>query len=252
MQIEMERGASLSNGEILYTVKKSTEKQDYQTIVCGLCQGHNIWLAEYFPLDVILDYTHEYGHFRGKQISFSEKTFLFGKTKNILTFDEIKENEVSVDLSSKEIAKLSEYLVQEDWEMPSWEQVSTGNKLLTALFRGKFSFDEINVYAMSQKQMRDKVKKSSIKGLRRKGRKVFDINSKAERNSELPAVYVEAACRLILENTMRKYGILEEHEELVQPKVSFASGQQRAQNIVAKAFYGRGWRLPSMVDLKRR
>jgi hypothetical protein len=76
--------------------------------------------------------------------------------------------------------------------------------------------------------------------------KVVGQNDRQGRNDELPSVFVEIACMLILENSLKRERLLDQGDNIEVPLKSFP--HQRAQNIVFRGFQN-NYAIPSLVDL---
>lgn len=246
MRIEMDRKAIFAKEEI---VIGDEDSKNTDTETWGRCGPDYIKLSTEIPINIIFTFIHEYGHFRGDRVSFKRKPMLGGRA--VLTFDEIKATNASLNLTEKEAESLTRIYMSKRIVKPNWDHLWVADRLLRVLFKGRANYEGLRVYTYTKKEMRKDIIEHPTSSMVKKGKVIVNMNTKTERDVELPAIYTEVASLLILENTFNKYGLWNGGEdEMVQPWNT--QGHQRAQNIIARAYQGKGWMIPSMVDLNRR
>lgn len=249
MQIEIDRSAIFAPECKLATDPKIKEAEMEE--IAGFSCGNEIGLTPAAPLAQVMIICHEIGHYMGGKFSFKERMFLSGKPKNVLTFDEIKGSKISLTLTESEKNRLKKALSHGRRVKPNEDHLWVAEKLLRVFFRGRFNPKDLRIRAFTKSEMRRRMGKTPPLGAEKRGEEVMLRNTKKGRDAELPSHYTEFGCILILENTCEKYGIDFGYDEICFCKSGMAD-HQRAQNIIARAFAGKGWRIPSDVDLVKK
>jgi hypothetical protein len=245
--IETDHSVIFDNKKI-YLTNHAGRTEELAEKLCALTIGNRIYRTDESLLDSIRTYTHEAGHYKGEEISFKSGRSFWEK-KNIQSLDEIKDRNIHIELSENELVFLKENAFSDKQVRFNGETFNIANKLLKALFRGRFNKYDIFVFNVTQEELDDLVKKEGSSTTPEIDSELVLVNSRESRNDELTSVLTEISCLLILENTMIYYGILAPNECIRCGKVE--SVYQRAQNIVARAYDSRGWRIPSNKDLKK-
>ena len=197
---------------------------------CGLVEidTQDIYLSPDGAIPLILTFCHEAGHVASERLSFVNG--------NALSFDDIKKDDVSIRLTSEErifFQKLGPDIRKMKME---GTPLMVAKKLLRKFFKSNFNCNKIRLHNIPQLVLDIKASGGD------------EMSIWQERNVELSSIMTEAGCALILDNTFKKYKI---SFEVILYKTD-SPGHQRAQNIVSKAYNGRGWRIPSVVDLENR
>lgn len=250
MYIEIDRKAIFGGEQKIATIPGS--RTDEKGEIAGWSKGNEVVVTADKPLNIVATLCHEVGHFAGRRRSFTEKRFLSKKTKNILTFDEIKDGKISLELNPQGQEKVKEILSNKRRSKPNNDHLWLAGMLLNVVFRGNLKAKEIKFYAFTRGQMRRSMAKNPPMGTVKSGDEVVTVNTKNGRNVELSSYYIQFACVLVLENTVKKYGLMDDNFEQFFAYAGDLPDHQRAQNIIARAYAGRGWRIPSELDLARK
>lgn len=220
-------------------------------MISGFRSGKEIYQPPLNLLNAVGTYCHEVGHILGDRTSFQSGLKWWNK-KYILGFDEIKHKNVSIDLDDRELDYAKKYMFHKRKLHIKNEVLSISQKLLKTLFKGKFSEQDADLYSISYRKLNklvaDRESSTTLTKTENGLTKIVIENSKGGRNSELPAILTEASCLLILENTLIKHKVMSETNYITMVSRGSAP-HQRAQNIIARAHAGRGWRIPSMMDI---
>jgi hypothetical protein len=252
MEIGVDKGVIREKGKIFIAVGGSKDSKEAGRI-SGLRHGQEIYQSPQPILETISTYTHETGHIVGEWLPF-RSGINAGEIKYVRTFDDIKLGNISINLTTEEIRYLRNYLLSKEDVGLTDTTLRIANKLLYKFFIGHFDPSNIKIHNVSQKKLEEIVAKTGSsttvakKGWGSVGIEI--INTRQGRNAELPSIMTQAACGLILENTLRKYGIdFDPKDTSLQVRIS--PPHQRAQNIVARAFKGKNYRIPSKRDLNQ-
>lgn len=238
------------NKTIVIDTPQNTDLDDLR-MISGYRNGKEIFQPPLDYINAISTYCHEVGHILGDKLSF-KSGFKWWNRKNILSFDDINSNKICITLSKEELEYSRRHMYDHDKLHIKDEVLSISQKLLKTLFRGKFHKKNVVLHDVSYEELNnivaDQGSTTTSTTLEEGVRKMEIVNSKHGRNSELPSVYVEAACLLILENTLKKHNIIVDAGLIQMPKRDSAP-HQRAQNIVYRAYSSKGWRVPSTKDI---
>lgn len=247
MEIQRDVSSIFEKDKIITVNTNSSESR----MISGFRSGIEIYQPPLNFINAISSYTHEVGHVLGDKMSFQSGLKL-GDEKNILSFDDIASQKISISFDEKELSYVRRHVFNKRQLHIRNEVLSISQKLLKTLFIDKFQKNEVNLHNISYRNLNklvaDKGSGTTTANTENGLTKITLVNSKYGRNSELPSIVNEAACLLILENTLIKYNIMPDTKYITMTKRGSPS-HQRAQNIVAKAHASTGWRIPSMVDI---
>lgn len=222
-----------------------------QAEISGLRSGKEIFLPPRTVVDLLSTYCHEVGHIIGDDMSFQDGSN-DGEEPDVLSIDEVKDPNTRITLTNKEQEYLKNTIFST--EKVSLDPVLIGitNKLLDLFTKGNFDPRSIRCHSVTQKELEEKVSTMSISTLSRNSEGgIIAVNSKDGRDSEIPSFTTELSCLQILENTLAYYEIFSKSQYFIANTVD-SPAHQRAKNILSRAFEGRGWRLPSMKDIRRK
>lgn len=220
----------------------------------GFRSGKDIYLPPQDFLNTISVFCHEVGHVLGNEMSF--QTGLYPGEKAIVTnFDEIKSGNLRIKLEPNEIVHIMKYLSNNEPVPIEGLTLSIALKLLDVFSKGNFTLTSIISHNVTQEELHRLVaeKGSSTTTTKQAGTttEILVVNSKSGRNEELSSYTTEVSCLLILENTLKWYGIYRS-DGAITISASISPPHQRAINIISRAFSGKGWRIPSMLDINLR
>lgn len=219
--------------------------------IAGLRVGNEIYLSPRNVVDSLGTFCHEVGHFIGDLWSF-KKGDGESAEETVLSIDEIKDQRVFITLSEEEYHYLDDNIFLTKLAVHSPELISIANKLLVEFTKGRFDPDSITFHAVSQDVLDERVRSLDISTVKTDASgNIVAVNSRKGRDAEIPSYTTEYCCMQILENTLYHYGIFS-FENYLKFFATSSPAHQRARNIISRAFRGRGWRMPSMVDIKNR
>ena len=209
----------------------------------GFCDGEKVLIAPNTPEKTICAYGHEQGHNIGDRISFKEG--------GVLTPDEVKG--ATIEMTEQEREYFSR-VISSKKEAPYNALLDrVGRRIYLAFLRNNEEPPPLPAIPVTQKEINEAVLRSrenlDVVQVDDEG-KFSVVNSSRGRDIELPAVYTGICFLRIFENSLRRYGVLGENDHLCPPKPT-SPAHKRAQNIVDCAFKEKGWRIPSLVDIKR-
>lgn len=217
--------------------------------VSGLRRGADIYLPPSTVLNAIGTYCHEAGHVLGDFLSFNAG-LIPGEKPEVMAIDQAKKSYSTIHLNHDEYRYLSRYTTSDDIVPVSDIAISIANKLLKAFTMGSFKPEMINFHPVTQEELDNLVKETNVNTVAADASgKTVGINSKNGRNSEMPSFITQFCCWQILENTLRREGILNPWG-YINSGTSKSPAHQRARNIVGMAFKRKGWRPPSMKDIR--
>lgn len=209
--------------------------------------GNDVFLTPQNPIRSISDICHEAGHVLGNKYSFKSHGGLH--RKNVLSFDDINHGNITIKLSDEEKTFLRINLKRRDILKLSHNTVQIADKLLFKFTLGKYYPGMIDLHLISQDQLVQFVNSRNTSTTSFINNKVLMINSRSGRNSELSSIATETACMLILENSILENGLSDPGWKGFNYYARISPSHQRAQNLVALAFKGKGWRIPSLKDI---
>jgi len=220
-----------------------------KTVISGYREGNAIYVPPSTVIDSISTYCHEAGHIIGDLWSFKNPDSETGETA-LLSIDEVKNPNTTILLTFDELQFLRFNIFSTQKERPSRHAVSIANKLLSKLTKGKFDSTSVTFYSVTQEELIQRVKDNGANTLVVDENKTITIiNSKQGRNVEMPSYTVAYCCMQILENTLRFQRIFSDENQFKFFPTS-SPPHQRAINIISRAFRGKSWKMPSMVDIR--
>lgn len=231
-----------------------TNEDEDNLQILGLRKGRQIFLPPASLINTLSTYLHEVGHIIGDDMSF-QAGLDNSDNAQVLSIDDVKNVYKMIQLSEIEQIFLRENLINNDKiESPeSYDLLkSIANKLLKSFTKESFDPEEVTVNFVSQESLEQLAFESDISTISQDSDgKRYAKNSKEGRNSEIPAYTTEIICLQILENTLHRYRLLDLNSEFIIG-TTLSPSHQRAKNLLNRAFRGKGWRLPSMLDIRRK
>lgn len=249
MEIERDCGAIFEKRKIYITGLKRKESPEGSAVL-GFANGKDIYLSPQGFIDGIATYCHEIGHLMGNRLSF-QSGLKWWQLANVRSFDEIKKYKISIYLEPREVDYLNQIIGTKENVALSGESLTIANKLLDTFFMGNFHPKVAVLHNVPRKELNIIVASEGCNTLVSKHGDIFARNSRHGRDSELPSYTTEFACLLILENTLKKYWLMSSQNHFTI-RTTISPSHQRAKNIISRAFSSQGWRVPSMVDIRKR
>lgn len=220
--------------------------EEEQTTIGALSYDRDIWLTSDIFLFLLRSYWHEIGHILSEGFRFRER--------DVLAPEEVINPSSTVELSENLIAFLSCSIRSTDTVPVSNKMKAVGEQFILYFTRGRFNpRNKVTVHKTTERQIAYMIKSqggSPTCRINDTDNKIYTINNREARNTEIAALYTEYACLAILENTLAAAGVMEEEEFIIE--VAPSAPYQRAHNIIARAMANGGkWRIPSMLDLTK-
>jgi hypothetical protein len=127
--------------------------------------------------------------------------------------------------------------------------ITTANVFLTIVTKHKFDLSQIQLHlnTPAEEIRRITLSSKSKSGIIVENEKRIPIKSREGRNNELSAMTIEKTVYTLLENSMEKAGV---PIKISKNPPGLTSSEIRAAKIVSKAFKNKGWKLPSMKNIK--
>lgn len=229
------------------TAVSSEESQKTARVrIAGLRVGKDIYLPPNNFLSTAKNYFHEVGHVLGDEYSF-QAGLMPGEEGDVLSIDEAKVTRI--DLTPEEVSHIRKYLFTGQEIVLDEIMIAVINRILTTFAKGNPIEKMFNVHFPTQAELEKMAYECDIiTSEKNEQGQLVAINSKTGRNTELSAYLVQFCCLQILENTLKHYYLMANGSRL-RIETTFSPAHQRAQNIIAMAFRGERWRVPSMVDI---